>query len=309
MERYREVSAAIFGIFHEVTPLVEGLSLDEAFLDVTGSLKLFGGLTGAGHWLQDTIRARTGLVASVGMAHNKFIAKLASDARKPAGFLEVPAGHEQAFLDPMPVGRLWGIGRKTEPVLRRNGILTIGQLRRTDPVVLQNILGKRAGHFLALARGEDERLVVAHRPDKSISHETTFDRDLTHAEDMLSELQGQAEAVGRRLREQGLQARTVTVKIRDHRFVSVTRSRTLHAPTSSTRTVFEVARGLLQAWLREHANTPVRLLGVGVSGLEQAQDGPPPLDRAVDRIAERWGAGTIGGALALKRRRAPKRQD
>jgi len=209
----------------------------------------------------------------------------------------------------MPVGRLWGIGRKTEPLLRRSGILTIGQLRHSDRAVLEGILGNRAGHFLALSRGEDEREVISDRADKSISHEVTFDRDLAQPEHMLAELQRQAEAVGRRLRGQGLQTRTVTVKIRDHRFTSVTRSRTLRAATSSTGTIYTVARGLLQTWLSEHANTPVRLLGVGVSGLDRADRGAPAVDRAVDQIAQRWGAESIGHALSLKRRRAPGRED
>jgi DNA polymerase-4 len=302
MPRYREVSGQVFSVFHEFTPLVEGLSLDEAFLDVTGSVRLFGGVRAMGARIRDEVRERTGLVASIGMAHNKFLAKLASDAGKPAGFVEVAPDDVAAFLDPMPVGRLWGIGRKTEPLLKRMGVLTVGQLRTADPQALRPVLGNRTGHFLALANGEDERPVNADRTDKSISHEVTFDTDLTDSREMRAELQRQAEAVMQRLRSKGLAARTVQVKIRDDRFHTVTRSRSLRAASNQTATVHSVARGLLATWLEEHANTPVRLLGVGVSGLEEGAREVAGLDRAMDGITERYGADKITHALTLTRR-------
>jgi DNA polymerase-4 len=175
--RYREVSRKVFEIFHTVTPLVEGLSLDEAFLDVTACLQLFGPLDHIGRKIKQDIHAATGLTASVGMAHNKFLAKLASDAEKPDGLVYVAPERAQSFLDPMPIGRLWGIGRKTEPKLRALGLLTIGQLRQADPELLRPVLGNRTEHFLRLACGLDERDVQPARPDKSISHEVTFDQD------------------------------------------------------------------------------------------------------------------------------------
>jgi DNA polymerase-4 len=307
MARYRAVSSRIFDIFNRVTPLVEGLSLDEAFLDVSGSVRLFGGVRAIAENLRSSIHQDTGLVASIGMAPNKFLAKLASDADKPAGFVEISPEGIHPFLDPMPVGRLWGIGRKTEPLLRRMGILTIGQLRKSDPEALRTVLGNRSGHFLALARGEDERAVQPGRADKSISHEVTFDSDLRDPREMYAEIQRQAEAVMRRLRAKGLAARTVQLKIRDHRFHSVTRSRTLHAASNSTATLYAVARGLLKTWLNEHGNTPVRLLGVGVSGFDDADLEVPALDRALDRIAERFGQDTVTRALALSRRQPGKR--
>jgi DNA polymerase-4 len=301
MPRYRAVSRQIFKVFAETTPLVEGLSLDEAFLDVTGSLRLFGSIREIGNRLRGEIRDRTGLVASIGMARNKFLAKLASDADKPAGFVEIGSGEEQRFLDPMPIGRMWGIGPKTEPRLRRMGILTIGQLRRAEPAALEPVLGNRTARFLALARGEDDRPVTPERAEKSISHEVTFQQDLTNPRVMRSELLRLAEAVARRLRAHGLSARTVTVKIRDHRFHSVTRSRTLHAATNRTDTIFKVSGGLLEAWLTKHVSTPVRLLGVGASGLQEAAAGRPALDEALDQISQRYGNDTITRALSIER--------
>jgi DNA polymerase-4 len=181
MPHYRRVSGEIFRIFREFTPLVEGLSLDEAFLDVTGSLRLLGGMELIGRAVQDAIQAETRLQCSIGMAHNKFLAKLASAAQKPHGFVRVAPAGAQAFLDPMPVGRLWGIGRKTEPRLKALGIYTIGQLRKAAPETLADVLGNRAEHFLRLAHGEDERPVEASHADKSISHEVTFDQENCNA--------------------------------------------------------------------------------------------------------------------------------
>jgi DNA polymerase-4 len=315
MSRYREVSAAVFSIFHEFTPKVEGLSLDEAFLDVTASLKLFGGLERMGGQIKSRILQVTGLTASVGMSHNKFLAKLASDARKPDGQLLVRTDAVHEFLDPMPIGRLWGIGKRTEPKLKSLGILTIGQMRRCDPSVLATVLGNRAAHFQRLARGEDEREVVARRPDKSISHEVTFDEDVLDRRALLSELQRQSENVSRRLRAQQLMARTVVVKIRDPSFHTVTRSSSMRACSNSTRTLYRMARALFESWRNTHRTTAVRLLGMGVSGLEAEHapghdDGDQvdsneerSLDRVFDDINKRYGGDGIGHGLSLHRKR------
>ncbi len=308
MDRYREVSARVFRIFREITPEVEGLSLDEAFLDVTGSLALFGSIEKIGENIRKRILEETGLQASVGMAHNKYLAKLASDAGKPRGFVHVPADGVRAFLDPMPVKRIWGIGKQTLPKIQQLGILTIGQLRKADPLVLAQVLGKRTAHFIALARGEDERKVIAGRADKSMSREVTFDTDIVKSRELFSELQRQAESVTRRLRSQGLLARTIQVKIRDSRFRTVTRSRSLATPTSSTDLVFKQARQLLQSWLEDHLNTPVRLLGVGVSGLESPDargisydlQSQKALDRTLDEIKQKYGEDKAMRALALR---------
>jgi len=307
MSRYRQVSAVVFTIFREATPEVEGLSLDEAFLDVTGSLALLGSIETIGATVRAEILKRTGLHASVGMAHNKYLAKLASDAGKPKGFVHVPRDGVRLFLDPMPVSRVWGIGKKTLPKIQKLGILTIGQLRKADPVMLSRVLGKRTGHFQALARGDDEREVVASQPDKSLSREVTFDQDITRPRELLVELQRQVESVTGRLRSEGLVARTIQIKVRDHRFRTVTRSRSLAAPTASTEVVFKQTRVLLQKWLQEHLNTPVRLLGVGLSGLEEPDErgigydtpAQKALDKTLDEIKRRYGDDKAMRALAL----------
>jgi len=308
MSRYREVSRQVFGIFHEVTPMVEGLSLDEAFLDVTGSLSLFGSIETIGSHIRAEILKRTGLHASIGMAHNKYLAKLASDIRKPRGFVHVPYAGVQSFLDPVPVKRVWGLGKKTLPRIQQLGILTMGQLRKADPTALTGVLGKRTAHFQALARGEDEREVVAASAERSISREVTFDQDLRQPREMLAELQRQAESVGERLRAQGLLARTIQIKIRDQRFRTATRSRSLAAPTSSSEVIFKLARGLLKTWLTENSNTAVRLLGVGASSLEAPDKHSPvyetpqqhAVDQTMDAIKKRYGENKLIRALAMK---------
>ena len=312
MARYREKSDQVFNIFNEFTPQVEGLSLDEAFLDVSASLRLFGAPDTIARQLKQRIHATTGLTASVGVAHNKFLAKLASDAQKPDGLVWIRPDAVRSFLDPMPVARLWGIGKQTAPKLKALGLLTIGQLRRADPGVLQPVLGNRTSHFQALARGEDDREVEALRPDKSISHEVTFDRDVTDRDLLLAELQSQSERVARRLREQGLLARTVTVKIRDHRFRTVTRSSTLRAGSDSTRTLYRMARALFERWRQGQRGTPVRLIGVGASGLEPAGEraagdrlegrGERVVDRVLDEINRRYGEAGVVHAQTLRRK-------
>ena len=311
MPRYREVSAEVFEIFRESTPEVEGLSLDEAFLDVSASLALFGSIETIGATLREKILTRTGLHASVGMAHNKYLAKLASDAGKPRGFVHVPRDGVRLFLDPMPVGRVWGIGKQTLPKLQRLGVLTIGQLRKADPDVLSTVLGNRTGHFLALARGEDEREVIASALDKSFSREVTFDQDIKKPAELYAELQRQVESVTGRLRAHGLVARTIQIKVRDLRFRTVTRSRSLAVPTSSTQLVFKQARALLEKWLQEHLDTPVRLLGVGVSGLESPDERgieydsaeQITLDRTLDEIRRRFGESKATHAGTLRTRK------
>ena len=309
-QRYREVSRQVFAVFHNITPLVEGLSLDEAFLDVSACHRLFGPLEDIGRKLKKDIHDATGLTASVGMAHNKFLAKLASDADKPDGLVRVLPEDVHSFLDPMPIGRLWGIGRKTEPKLRAQGLLTIGQLRRADPGLLNTVLGNRTMHFLRLAQGLDDREVEPTRPDKSVSHEVTFDRDIDSREALLSELQHQADRVARRLRKQHLVARTVSIKIRNARFQTVTRSRSLVAGTNSSATIYKVARALFETWRAEHRATPVRLIGVGTSNFE---DEPAPgeeadsrdrqLDRVLDGIRDRFGEDRIAHGQAMRRKR------
>jgi DNA polymerase-4 len=315
MQRYREKSAEVFTIFRDFTPLVEGLSLDEAFLDVSASLKLFGSPENIGREIKQRIRQDTGLTASVGLAHNKFLAKLASDIRKPDGLVLVDPEQVHAFLDPMPISRLWGIGKRTAPKLKALGILTIGQLRRTDLSVLRPVLGNRSGHYQRLANGIDDREVEPVRPDKSISHEVTFDTDLAERPELLAELQRQAESVSRRLRAQRLMASTVVVKIRDPGFHTVTRSRSLRAGSNSTQTLYRMARALFEKWHESHNTTAIRLLGMGVTGLEDAGSGDhdtgdrldsnsdQQIDRVFDSINQRYGDAKIVHGQTLRRKK------
>lgn len=315
MARYREKSREVFAIFREFTPLVEGLSLDEAFLDVSGSLRLFGSPQEIGSLIKQRIRQETGLTASVGLAHNKFLAKLASDVQKPDGLVVVDPEKVRAFLDPMPLTRLWGIGKRTAPRLRALGILTIAQLRKSDPGIVRPVLGNRTEHFMRLSRGEDEREVISSSPDKSISHEVTFDTDILDRAELLAELQRQAESVARRLRAQHLMASTVVVKIRDPGFQTVTRSRSMRACSNSTQTLYRMARALFENWRESHRTTPVRLLGMGVSGLEEADSadhgtgdrldsqGEQDIDRVFDSINQRYGDDKIVHGQILRRKK------
>jgi len=317
MSRYREVSQQVFEIFRSYTPLVEGLSLDEAFLDVSASLRLFGQAHEIAARLKQQIVQQTGLTASVGVAHNKFLAKLASDLQKPDGLVIVPVDRLSDFLDPMPIKRLWGMGPKTQPHLQALGILTFGQLRKAGAGILRPVLGNRTEHFLQLANGQDDREVVADHPDKSISHEITFDQDLNDEVELLAELQHLAEAVAQRLRARQLLASTVTVKIRDPSFRTITRSRSMPAGSNSTMTLYRLARALFQGWRQQQQTTPVRLLGMGASGLQyhaaldaatdagEQLEGPgqQKLDQVLDSINQRYGSSRIVHGMTLRRRR------
>lgn len=291
MSRYQELSADIFKIFHQITPQVEGLSLDEAFLDVSASQKLLGDIETIGRLIKAKILAETGLIASVGMASNKFLAKLASDVDKPDGFYPVP-DDVRTFLDPMPVRRIWGVGVKTAQRLNRAGILTIAQLRKADSRLLNDLLGSQAGHYQALARGEDEREVISFRKDKSISHEQTFSVDIRAQHEMLSVLQNLSEKVGRRLRRQGYLARIVILKVRKPNFQTYTRRVSLQAGTQSGKSLYQISKALLLRWCEENSGTPVRLLGVGTSGLElisSNDDETSKIQTTLDQINEKFG--------------------
>lgn len=299
MERYREVSEEVFAIFREVTPLVEGISVDEAWLDVTASQALFGDIQSIGKRLKAAIHRRTGLTASIGMAPNKFLAKLASEIDKPDGFCRVSAEDAADFLAPQPVERLWGIGPKAAERLHRAGIATIGDLRAANDDRLAGLLGQSAKHFHALARGEDDRAVTPSRPEKSISHEHTFERDLYRLDRMQHELMGLSEGVGTRLRRKSLAGATVTLKVRTRAWRTYTRSRTLAQPTSSTGDIYRIAVALLAQWRLEHPGDGVRLLGVGISRLEQPEqsglfhaDGTV-VDVTLDDIRKRFGGKAV----------------
>jgi DNA polymerase-4 len=300
MERYAEISHVIQTIFERYTPLVEPISLDEAFLDVTGSRNLFGSAEQIGQDIKKRIKEQTHLTASVGVAPNKFLAKLASDLRKPDGFVVITEQDKQEILDPLSVGKIWGVGKVTEQALRSHGIATIAQLRCTPLVELEGIVGNAAAELLKLARGEDEREVEPDRERKSLSSEQTFATDIRDAAVLSSVLLEEVEEVAERLRRHQLKARTVTLKLRYGDFRTVTRSETLHEATNLTKPLWEAAERIFRQW-HARAGGPLRLLGCGASGLEREHAGqqwlfPDPeqeklkrLDEAVDKIRDRYG--------------------
>jgi len=303
MARYRAVSEQVFGCFYQITDHVEGLSLDEAFLDVSDCSKLFGTPREIARRIKSAILAATGLTASVGIATNKFLAKLASDLEKPDGLVEVEQGSHQQLLDPLPVSRLWGIGRKAEGRLAQLGMRTIGELRTADPALLREALGNQAGHFHDLARGIDDRTVEPDRDEKSVSSEETFDQDLRDFQQLAARLLHHSENVGRRLRAAGLSARTVTLKLKQADFKLVTRQHSLERASDHTMTLYHEACSLLRQWLDENPHTRLRLLGLGATNFgddgqadlfastEQGRD--DRLDQVVDRIREQFGGTAV----------------
>jgi DNA polymerase-4 len=308
MDRYHEVSRQLRTIFNSYTPLVEPLALDEAFLDVSGCEALFGSAEVIAVEIKNRIRAELQLVASVGVAPNKFLAKLASDLEKPDGFVLVSTDNVQEFLDPLPVSRIWGVGKVTGAAFERLGLHTIGQLREIDSQQLEQRFGKMGQHVLALAHGIDDRPVVPDRAAKSISNETTFPRDICDAEILRSWLMDLTEQVAGRLRRSNLYARTVQLKIRYEDFQTYTRRVTLDDPTDVTRQIWDAAQSLLDNRLPERP-IQVRLLGVGVSGLLEARPRQAGLfeddheqqgrrlDAATDMIKERFGSDAVRRGL------------
>ncbi len=300
MDRYAEVSHTIRAIFEKYTPLVEPISLDEAFLDVTDSTNLFGSAEEIGRAIKREILEQTHLTASVGIAPNKFLAKLASDLKKPDGFVVITEQNKQQILDPLPVGSIWGVGQVTERTLKSRGIHTIGRLRQSSLEELQSIVGNGAIDLQSLARGEDDRDVEPDRQCKSLSSEQTFTTDISDTTILLSVLLEQVEEVAQRLRQERLKARTVTLKLRYGDFRTVTRSDTLSEATNVTRTLWATAEQVFRQW---HARSggPLRLLGFGVSGLTPEQAGQQMLfrdpeqeklkrlDQVVDKIRDRYG--------------------
>jgi DNA polymerase IV len=270
---YEAASDAVMALFAERTPLVEPISLDEAFLDITGTAHLFGGPEACGRDLKRAVREQVGLVISVGLASNKLCAKVASDLRKPDGFVVVPRGGEAAFLAPLPLKRLWGVGPKTQQVLEDLGMRTIGDLANADLALLEAKLGEHGSTITARANGiDDDREVVADPGDpKSIGHAHTFDRDTLDRAQIESTLLRLSEGVGTRLRKHELRGRTITLQLRVAPFETRTRQRTLTEPTSDDLKIYETARVLLREALAADRDagrvSPVRLVGVTASGL------------------------------------------
>jgi len=278
--RYLEVSRAVFGVFRRYTPLVEGLSLDEAFLDVTGSRSLFGEGPQIAASIKEDIRVETGLTGSAGVAPNKFVAKIASDLDKPDGLTVVPEGRAAEFLAPLPLERMWRVGPKARVKLRSAGLRTIGDLARLDSRTTAQLLGSWGPVARELARGNDERPVVVGSPPKSIGTESTFEQDLTKKESMLKPILGQSMEVADRLVDKGLWARVVTLKIKygDHQIR--TRQTRLPRAVSDTDSIFQTASHLLDRF--EHLESGVRLTGVSVSVFSDSPDEElfPDVDRA-----------------------------
>jgi DNA polymerase-4 len=300
MKRYAEFSRRIHAIFQQFTPQIEPISLDEAFLDVTGSVQLFGGAEKIGRAIKDQVRQQLGLVASVGIAPNKFLAKLASDLDKPDGFVVITEENKQQILDPLEVSRIWGVGKVTEKALKSRGIKTIKQLREAPMDVVRSIFGDQTAHVLRLARGMDNRQVESGREAKSISSEQTFAADIANKDILLDVLLHQVEDVAQRLRLNGLEAKTIVLKLRYDDFRTVTRSSTFDQPTNITRALWQEAQETFLEWHKKSGG-PLRLLGFGVSGLHKAGSGqhqlfPEPelekqkrLDEAFDKIRDKFG--------------------
>ena len=308
MTLYAEVSAEIRSIFERYTPLVEPLSLDEAFLDVGASEELFGTGVDIARRIKEDVRSELGLVASVGVAPNKFLAKLASDLDKPDGLVVVRPEGVQEFLDPLPVEKLWGVGAAAEKRLHALGVHTIADLRGRPEQALGEQFGKWGHRLFELAHGRDDRPVTPEQEARSISHETTFEIDLTEGAALRDCLRGLTEQVAWRVRRQGLRAGTVEIKVRYADFRTVNRAAGLAAASSGTRDLWACASRLLTRQLARRAD-PVRLLGMGVSRLTRERVEQPDLfdapaaarqqriDSMVDAVNERFGgAGLHRGA-------------
>jgi DNA polymerase IV len=308
MARYKEVSEQVFAIFHEFTPLVEGLSLDEAFLDVTSSQQLLGSAESIGSEIRRRIRQRTGLTASVGIAPNKLLAKIASDLNKPDGMCRIGADNIREVLDGLPIGKLFGVGPKSLPAAHAAGIRSFGDLRLAGDEALWRAFGKHGKSMRDRACGLDDRPVEPNRAEKSISAEETFATDIRGAGPLAVRLLRLADRAASRLRAQELSAGRVSVKIRRADFTTYTRQRALGRPTQDTAVVSAVAQALLVQWLATQPDAAVRLLGVGVGDLQmcvQADlfvDNPAEisrLDRAIDGIRGRFGSGILTRASLL----------
>lgn len=304
MSRYAELSREIRSIFEYYTPLVEPISLDEAFLDVTGSQALFGPAVDIGREIKTRIRERLGLVASVGVAPNKYLAKLASDLEKPDGFVVFTAEDAARRLADLPVRRLWGVGRQTQKRLARLGIYTFRDITAMPLEMLEARLGVHARRLKNLALGIDERAVVADWEAKSISNERTFSVDIADADELRDISDALAEKVSRRLRKDGLLALTVQIKARYTDFTTVTRALTLPESTDHTITIRDAARELLENRLGREGR-PLRLLGVGVSNFVRPRDEAANLfedetharqtrvDHIMDQLQDRFGSDVI----------------
>jgi DNA polymerase-4 len=306
-ESYRAYSNRFREVLLAHSPEIEPLSLDEAFLDVSGATLLFGTPLAIAERIRTAVRNELALTASVGVGPNKLLAKLASTRAKPDGLLVVPADDIRAFLHPLPVGALWGVGEKTAETLGRLGIRLIADLARTPPAILERVLGE--GHvrdLLALAEGRDDRPVIPWEAPKSVSHEETYPRDLDDPQEVLREILSLSHRVAARLRADGYRARTITLKLRLPSFSTLTRSRTLPSATDTGADLYRVARELLLRLPKSRRR--FRLIGVAATGLEPSGVQQVALvregrwqdaERALDRVERRFGPGAAVPATLL----------
>ncbi|MCW4384745.1 DNA polymerase IV [Salinibacterium sp. SYSU T00001] len=306
-EKYRHYSRQVMAIFDDMTPLVERLGIDEAFLDVSGAGRVLGSPGEIAQRIRERVRAETGLACSVGAASTKFVAKLASGRAKPDGLLVIPAAETLRFLHPLPVSALWGVGAATEKALERHALHTIGDIAASPRSALERSLGAALGAKLHdLANGIDHRQVTPERVEKSIGHEMTFSTDVRDDDQLRRELLRLSNRVGERLRRGGLEAGTVALKVRYADFTTISRSHRLATPSDLGRTIYTEARALLDA-LGEHP--PVRLIGVRAEQLAAAGGAPLALwetepgwrdaERTVDGVAQRFGLDSLRPASLL----------
>lgn len=299
--KYYQVSQEIHRVYQQYTPDIEPLALDEAFLDVTHSYKLFGGIQVIGQEIKDKIKQDVGLTASVGLSYNKYLAKLASDLEKPNGFTVISPDNAQNILDGLPITRIWGVGAKTATQLTAMGLDTIGKVRRVSLEFLEKHFGSMALQLYQLSRGIDDRQVQTPQRPKSVGNETTFRRDVS-SEQCLPALLELSLEVGRRLRKISLVARTITVKIRYQDFRTITRGHTCPEPVDTDQEIYEVVKNL---FLDNVYDDKIRLVGVTVSNLDPKGIGQSSLfvdakhekleklNSVVDKISERFGDGSV----------------
>ncbi|MCB0917183.1 MAG: DNA polymerase IV [Actinobacteria bacterium] len=312
--RYTEVSQGVMALLRSLTPQVEVLGLDEAFLEVSGARRRLGGATRIAELIRARVHDEQGITCSVGVSATKFVAKLASTLSKPDGLLVVPPEEVVGFLHPLPVSALWGVGDRTEEVLLRMGLRTVGDIAATPQPTLERMLGPAGGaHLLDLAWGRDPRTVEVHEPDRSIGAEETFGTDVDDPQVVLAEVLRLSEKVAARMRKAGYVGRTVQLKVRFADFTTITRSRTLRQPTDTGRDVYNEARLLFQRLGLQRAR--LRLVGVRMSGLTEVERTPQQMafdpvpglnsgwrdvEQAVDLITERFGRGVVQPARLVE---------
>lgn len=313
MEHYASVSKKIREIFYRYTSLVEPLSLDEAFLDVSGCEKLFGSAKNIANKIRHDIRSELDLVASAGVAPNKYLAKVASDLDKPNGCVAIDEADVLDFLQPLSIKRIWGVGEKCAAKFESIGVRTIGDLRKFSVDQLRPMFGANAQHFWNLARGIDDRLVISDRVAKSISHETTFSHDITNREVLEAwsiELMGQ---VARRLRRHEIKGRTVQIKLRYSDFQTLTRAITLPEPTNISKSLINAANELIVRELQPN-HSPIRLLGTGITNLtgrrmtqqtlfdQNENKKHSEIDKVTDKILSKFGNAAVRSAKTIEQK-------